>query len=586
MKIRKGLLLIITFFCMAIIGILSKEVAIEYIGASIIYGQKNNSKIIFSKESGFYDEEFELSIYAPTKEIYYTLDGSEPDRSSLKYIEPIKVKDATHNPNTYSMREDTTTEFLDEELEKYSKERRRVYYKTPDYKIDKCTIIKVVYYDEKGEKSRTEERNYFVDFDEKTGYENINIISISTDPANLFDYEDGIYVLGNTYDQFREEVDMEEYWAREYWYHWDANYRNRGIDWERESRIHVYNDDKELVLSQNIGIRIQGGGSRGFLPKSLNIYARDEYGENRLYYNFFNTGYYPKRVTLTTGGDDYYLKIKDRLVSELAKNTNVVTMNYEPYVLFLNGEYWGFYYLTEKYDEIFIENYYGVDKGETSEDIIIVKDDNLETGKAEDLEELYMEAIKFIAESDLRNEKKYQQACELMDIESCIDYFAVLGYAGRSGDWPHQNYALWRSRNISEKKYEDGKWRYMIFDVNSTSMELGMVDHDLIGELRQYSAVFNSLCDNDTFKKQFVNRLLELADTIYAQENIERKLSEYTALMEKPMENHYRRFWGTGSEKFSEGVEEIRQFYSLRKEYVIESIRTHFGEEYLGGTIQ
>ena len=573
--------------CVIAICILSDEASVEYMGASIIYGHlENNSEIIFTKESGFYDEEFELGIYAPTKEIYYTLDGTEPDENSMKYSEPIVIKDATDNPNVYSMRTDVTTEFLDEELEKYSKERRRVHYTAPDYNIDKCTIIKVVYYDKHGNKSETEERNYFVGFNEKPGYKNINVISISTDPTNLFAYENGIYVLGKTYDEFREEVVMEDYWAKEYWYHWDANYRNRGREWEKESCIHIYNEDKELVLSQNVGIRIQGGGSRGFLPKSLNIYARDEYGENRLYYDFFDTGYYPKRVTLTTGGDDYYTKIKDRLVSELAENTNVVTMNYEPYVLFLNGEYWGFYYLTEKYDEIFIENYYGVDKGATSEDIIIVKDDELEAGKSEDLEAVYMEAIRFIAESDLRNEKKYQKACELMDIESCIDYFAVLGYAGRSGDWPHQNYALWRSRNISDKKYEDGKWRYMIFDVNSTSMELGMVDHDMIGELRQYSAVFNSLCDNEAFRKQFADRLLEIADTVYTEENINQKLSEYTALMEEPMENHYRRFWGTGNEKFSEGVEEIREFYNLRRTYIINSIRDHFGEEYLGDKIQ
>lgn len=573
--------------CVIAICILSDEASVEYMGASIIYGHlENNSEIIFTKESGFYDEEFELGIYAPTKEIYYTLDGTEPDENSMKYSEPIVIKDATDNPNVYSMRTDVTTEFLDEELEKYSKERRRVHYTAPDYNIDKCTIIKVVYYDKHGNKSETEERNYFVGFNEKPGYKNINVISISTDPTNLFAYENGIYVLGKTYDEFREEVVMEDYWAKEYWYHWDANYRNRGREWEKESCIHIYNEDKELVLSQSVGIRIQGGGSRGFLPKSLNIYARDEYGENRLYYDFFDTGYYPKRVTLTTGGDDYYTKIKDRLVSELAENTNVVTMNYEPYVLFLNGEYWGFYYLTEKYDEIFIENYYGVDKGATSEDIIIVKDDELEAGKSEDLKAVYMEAIRFIAESDLRNEKKYQKACELMDIESCIDYFAVLGYAGRSGDWPHQNYALWRSRNVSDKKYEDGKWRYMIFDVNSTSMELGMVDHDMIGELRQYSAVFNSLCDNEAFRKQFADRLLEIADTVYTEENINQKLSEYTALMEEPMENHYRRFWGTGNEKFSEGVEEIREFYNLRRTYVINSIRDHFGEEYLGDKIQ
>lgn len=582
MKYKK-LLIIISILAGLCICKLSMESNVRYVFANIIYGTQGTQQgnMIFSKESGFYDDEFELKIYAPTNEIYYTLDGSDPDRTSIKYEGGIWIQDASNNPNVHSARTDVTAEFCHEELEEYSKEKRRVYYQTPEYLVDKCTVIKAVCYDKAGNSSKIEERTYFVGFNEKSGYENVNVISITTDPKNLFDYETGIYVLGKTYDQFLEE-DIEDYWAKEYWNHWNANYRNRGREWERESYITVYNEEKKLVLSQKAGIRIQGGGSRGFLPKSLNIYARDEYGENRLYYDFFETGFYPKRVTLSTGGDDYYTKIKDRLVSELAQDTNAVTMNYKPYVVFLDGEYWGFYYLTEKYDEEFIENVYGVDKGETSEDIIIVKSDNLEAGKEGDLEALYNPAIEFIEESNMEKEENYQKACQLMDMDSCIDYFAVLGYAARGGDWPGQNYALWRSRNISDKKYEDGKWRWMIFDVNSTSMELQMVDRDLIGELCKYSEIFDNLCDNDSFKREFAKRLLEIADTVYAEEIVEQKLSEYLELMDEPMVKHYQRFFGTSSERFHEGVEEIREFYKQRRPYIIESIRNNFGEEYLG----
>ena len=132
-------------------------------------------------------------------------------------------------------------------------------------------------------------------------------------------------------------------------------------------------------------------------------------------------------------------------------------MNYEPYVLFLNGEYWGFYYLTEKYDVQFIEHYYGVDKGTLIDDIIIIKNGDVETGVSADFHVAYSDMMEFIIENDMSVEENYKKACEMLDIDSFIDYFAVLGYAGRSGDWPHQNYALWRSRNISEKKYEDGR---------------------------------------------------------------------------------------------------------------------------------
>ena len=112
-----------------------------------------------------------------------------------------------------------------------------MYYKVPDYNIDKCTVLRAVYYDEQGNKSEVEEKIYFVGYDEKNGYDDVNIISIVTEPENLFGSEKGIYVLGNEYVNFQESGEIDEHWAKEYWFWWPANYRNKGIDWERESNI-------------------------------------------------------------------------------------------------------------------------------------------------------------------------------------------------------------------------------------------------------------------------------------------------------------------------------------------------------------
>lgn len=573
-NIRKAMIYV-SLIGFIIVCMLSAEADLKYVFANIVNGTAapNQKNIIFSKDSGFYDESFELHIYAPTKDIYYTLDGSDPDENSLKYEKGIIVEDATNQPNVYSMRTDVTAEFQDEIIEKYCNNRNIMNYTVPEYNVDKCTVIKAVYYDKNGVRSDIEERVYFVGFDEKSGYEDVGVISLVSDPENLFGYEEGIYVLGATYDEFLKTglLDDEEWGPREYWAQWNTNYSNRGIDWERECTISVFDEEKEFVLSQNAGVRIQGGGSRGFLPKSLNFYARDEYGSNRFYYDFWGTGYYPKRMTLTAGGDDFNTKIKDRLVSELTADCNFVTMNYKPYILFLNGEYWGFYYLTEKYDEQYIENYYGVDKGESGTDIIIIKSGLMETGRLED-EELYTQMVETIVGLDMQKEENYKKACELIDMESFIDYHAALAYVARCGDWPWGNFQLWRSRNISDKPYEDGKWRWMLFDVNSTAMEDGLEDFDSIAHMREASELFNSLYDNASFREEFHSRLLELADTIYSEKNVNQKLEEYVQLMEIPMENHHKRFFSESNERFLEGIDEIRCFFEKRREYVLESM--------------
>lgn len=581
MKKSRKIILFFTIILLAVCCHWFSAADIRYFFAGIIYGdQANSGNIIFSRESGFYDEDFRLRIYAPTEEIYYTLDGSDPNRDSNRYEEPLMIGDASDHPNIYAQRTDVTTSFQDEKIEAYSANPEP--YVVPKEPVDKCTVIKAAYYDQNGNLSDITEKVYFVGFDEKSGYEGMKIVSIVTDPENLFGYDSGIYVTGKTFDTWFEENKDQGSWELAHWSFWGSNYRNKGMDWERESSIQIFNEDRERVLSQNVGIRIQGGGSRALLPKSLNLYAREQYGVNKIYYDFWNTGYYPKRMTLSIGGGDQYTKIKDRLVSELAKECKIVTMNYEPCVLFLNGEYWGVYHMTEKYDEHYIEHYYDVDKGTLIDDVIMIKNGAVETGVEADYYVSYSEMLDFVSNADMMVEENYQKACELIDIESFIDYFAVEGYIARCGDWPDSNFALWRSRNVSTKPYEDGKWRWMLFDVNSTAMEEGMIDHDTISYMRATSPLFDNLCNNESFRKSFAERMIEISDTVFEKDRVNQKLAEYVEELEVPIEKNFQRFFGTSNEKFYEEIGKLQVFFEHRRPYVMDSIKNNFGEEYLG----
>ena len=520
----------------------------EYLMAEIRYDAENkdSSKIIFSQNSGFYDEEFHLSIFAPTEEIYYTLDGSEPTKESYRYEGPIYIYDATQNENIYSMIIDVCGNYGSR-------------YEVPDYHVDKCTILKAAYYDEWGNRSNTEERIYFVDYAEKPGYEDVNIISITTDPENLFGDEKGIYVLGDTFEAYAETDEIEE----EEDYQWEANYKNYGREWEREANITFFNTEKELVLEQAAGIRIQGGVSRSFYPKSLSIFARSEYGNNKMYYDFFGTGYYPEKVTLSAGGNDVYGKMKDRIGAELSEELNFSTMNYVPCVLFLDGEYWGFYYLTEKYDENYIEHYYNVNK----DNVMIYKLREREAGISGD-DDYYEEMRDFIESADMKIEENYQRACELIDIDSFLDYYAAEIYMARSGDWPQANYEMWRSRAITEKPYEDGKWRWMLFDVNTAAFESNLLEHDTIAYAIEECDLFASLSKNPQFRKDFTERLRKMQEEVFTIEKVNERLEEYKALMSDPMENHMQRFFGSNNDMYHTVRREMRVFASFRPEYI------------------
>ena len=104
----------------------------------------------FSRESGFYDEAFELKIIAPTNDIYYTLDGSEPDRlNGNKYDGAIQISELKDVPNKYANIEDVCPEFLDDNYLSYQT-MELMGYQLPLEPVDKCTIIRAVYYDRGG----------------------------------------------------------------------------------------------------------------------------------------------------------------------------------------------------------------------------------------------------------------------------------------------------------------------------------------------------------------------------------------------------------------------------------------------------
>lgn len=520
-------------------------------------------QVFFSMESGFYEDAFELEMISELGDIYYTLDGTLPDKNSTKYETPLLITDATDNDNIYSMREDVSTGFDKEDIEKISSDFPPGY-QTPKYKIDKATIVRAISYDDIGNSSDVKTAVYFVNFSDKIGYEGMKMLSIVTDPINLFDSETGIYVTGKTYDEYVKEYrgSDEYYWREEFWTLWKANYRNRGIEWEREAECFFFDESGQLLLKQECGIRIHGGSSRAYNPKSLNLYARKEYdGKEHFAYDFWGNGYYASEMTLFQGGNDTDTKVKDYLVSARCKNLNISTMNYEPYVLFLNGEYWGVYWLNEKFDADYFSYYYDINK----DNVIVIKEGVLEEGEEEDFR-YYSKMVDYCSKSDLTIAENYEKVCEMIDMNSYIDYYAVMLYVARNSDWPMGNYAMWRVKKTEAGSYGDGKWRWAVFDLNSAGF---IVDFNSIEYVMDNDEMFKNMMTNDTFRKQLISKIEEIADTVFNYQDINKELEEYMDYMEEPMRKNNERFFGDNSlTDFYGEIEKIKFFFAGRKKYL------------------
>lgn len=580
--------------CRYIVSLMLMTIIVLIIGYCI---WNNNKGLKFSIPSGFYSEEQKLIISGPKGAIiYYTTDGSIPDRESentIRYEGEIFLKDATESPNVYSMIAETSIGNMPEKLEEINKLRMEknlaevdietACYKLPQYSIDKCNVINAVYYNILGEKSDVYTGIYFIGFDEKHGYDNLCVISLNTDPKNLFDYEKGIYVLGKRYDDFVKDGKD----TSEYWHTWQGNFDYHGAQAEREAVMCFFDEQHNLCFKKNIGIRIQGNSSRKYNPKSLNLYSRRAYDGETSFPDIFGTGYKAESLNLFMGSQDSDLKLRDAVLNNLTVDyTSVGLRHYIPCAMFLDGEYWGLYFLTEKFDEAFLQEYKGIRK----EDAVIVKFVKLECGNDSDLDN-YNEMRSFLSTADLSIDENYILASEMIDMKNAADYYAIMTFSARFNDWPSSNYEMWKSRRGGQQQYNDGKWRWMVFDMNSGSFTSALISDWTITRIRGEDEIFNNLCSNNEFKYLFIKEYLTLMDTCLSYEKANSLITKYEKLLDEPMRINNMRFYSSinqitpgyyGYEKdgltFVDKCNSLRTFWRERKQYIYEDLCRNFGE--------
>ena len=534
-----------------------------------VIAEKRLEAPIFSHEGGYYSDTINLELYTEDEslDIYYTLDGSEPTLKSNLYKGSIKIESREGEKN--NLAQIKTSEI-------YSSLK----WKIGTEEVFKGTVVRAKTYKNGIFSDETMTNTYFIN-PEYT----LPIVSLVTDEDNLFGYENGIYVPGQIYDIWKsnnKEVGQNGTVP--------TNYNQKGKEWEREAHIEVFETDGKRVVAQNVGVRISGQYSRMSNCKSLKIYAREEYDDKeQIEYNLFkklkNNEYSNeyidqfKRIKLRNSGQDFnYTLFKDALVHSILEDTSVATQAYRPSILFINGEYWGIHNIRENLDEYYVESHYGVDKN----NVIIIESADADSmyvnvGQENDIES-YDNIIKFVQENDMSLQENYEYIKTKIDIENFIQYIVAQTYINNI-DWPQNNTKVWRSRNneldLKEGNYEDGKWRWMLFDTDhsfndyesvrleyilypNTSLE--HIDESAMWAYtkdREWSFILiQNLFKNEEFRNEFLQTFNYYLDTIFASENVVEKINEMAEVLEPEIEEHFNR-WELKPTKIQKLVNEL-----------------------------
>ena len=202
------------------------------------------------------------------------------------------------------------------------------------------------------------------------------------------------------------------------------------------------------------GVKLFGHSSREMPQKGVKLTLREIYGVNEITYPFFSDN--EKAVTTfstlllrPSGEDQIYSKLRDELIPALVRGK--MDLDYEeeqPCALYINGQYWGFYYVREALNADYLKSYYGYEKG----DFDLIKG---QMSVQEGSMSAYRKLTQFCKTKDLSDSKNYETVKKLVDFDSLINFWIIETFFGNTD-----------TVNIRCYKHKDGKWRWMVYDMD------------------------------------------------------------------------------------------------------------------------
>lgn len=517
------------------------------------YEPYRDQEIHFSVEEQFLEENtlLKLSTLLPS-EIYYTLDGSEPSRTSFPYQGAITLAAG-----------------------------------------ETCRGIPVraIAYHADGHVSEICTRTYFVGKDVKDRFDTV-IVEITGDPEDLFDYENGILVSGKLRDDYVLEHPDEWISDRD-----PANYNVRGYEGEREVQVELWEADGSRLLNQKLGLRVNGGMSRGLDVKSLRLIAREDYGSKRIPAALFpgqmevsDSGepLLSKRVVLRNHGNDQeYGYLRNELGEQLAADAGFPSVQrFRAASVWSNGEYYGFEWMEDYFDGAYLNNLYGAtpDNG-TWRMAEPFREDATELSEEDQEAKADLQQVMSYYHEDLTDDAVYAELCSRLDMDNFLRYCAV-ELCVANVDWPDNNckgYRWYSDIDDYSQEGTDGKWRFLLYDLDLSMGRIPETSYDTpaIGLVlgvesngwRQELSLLKALLKRTDIQEQFTTILEEYVSTAFSTENALKRLDEISTEMDGEMQRQIRVFAEKEAEKEGQDVEEVYGFKILQHELEIDTIR-------------
>ena len=345
---------------------------------------------------------------------------------------------------------------------------------------------------------------------------------------------------------------------------------------EKLCSFSYYEADGSEGVSVSCAAKAKGRGSLKFAQKSLTFSFRARYGSIHVEYPFFgpeeNEGIEYRSICIRAGGQDYKRSIiRDTLINRAAHNTALDTVLTRPVAVYVNGEYLGLYILQEEMNADYYVSHYGIEKTQLD---VINQNAGVRTGSVDGYS-----ALRKLARGTKDTEESYAALCEALDVEAFTDYAAIQLIAGNT-DVLNQKVVQARNGKLL--------FRPMLFDEDSA---FGAVKTDLMYVYFK-SAGFTPassdeiLCNNDVFKalyrctawkEKFCARTVELLNTDFSAQNLNKIIDALVEEMEPEMPRQIKKYGNHASVTvWKDCVDDLKKVIANRKSIVYSQLKSYF----------
>ena len=365
-------------------------------------------------------------------------------------------------------------------------------------------------------------------------FHTLPIACIVTEPSNLDDPENGMLTIG-------ENINKEKLPFK------NSVYRKVKVSGQDfECYLEIYDDAGNKLISQGAACSTMGDFSLDMPQKSFKFRAKSLYGEKTFAAKLFpdrEFTEYKGLVLRNSGNDSMFTRLQDGFQSRLMDycGSTVAHQAWKPYIVYLNGHYWGNMNLRERTDRFMLAQHEGLPLDMADKITLLQGSGSRKYGSNKE----YKAMVKKIkAGNPAKNDEDLQYILDNVDVDNLFEYLGFEMFFGNSDIGNTRFYRF---------DMDGSKWKWVLYDVDYGLYDSGFnspwsyTKAKGMGQKGIDNTIFLKLLSVPEYKDKYLTIYGKIFQTL-TTEVMEMKLDELVALIEPEMKMHWD-FWGPQNDK-------------------------------------